>query len=126
MLKICLDKGFKHVQIEFPDDLPHPEGRRGGRGTSLHLQRHTLRDVTEEELAFIEATRPDVFACLRVHRDAPLGGRTARKLAAASKAAPDHLVRSKRAIRLDEIAKAAAKAAKKASAKSDSAKRKTK
>lgn len=112
MLKICLDRGFKHVQIEFPDDLPHPEGRRGGRGTSLHLQRNTYRDVTEEELAFIEATHPEVFRCLRVQRAATVNSRTARKLAAATNAAPDHLVKSQRAIRAEAAAKAEAKVAK--------------
>ena len=85
MPKICLVNTFKTVQIEFPDDLPHPEGRRGGRGTSLHLARNRYRDVTVEELAHIEATRPDVFAALKVVRPSPIPKRTLRKLAAAAK-----------------------------------------
>lgn len=84
MPKIRLVKARKHLQIEFPDDLPHPDGRRGGRGSSLHLQRGTLRDVTPEELAFIEAEHPDVFACLQIFPEPVVSSRTRRRLAAAA------------------------------------------
>lgn len=84
MLKICLKKVHKHVQIEFPPDLPFPPGRRGGRETSLHLQRGTYRDVTEEELAWIQTSDPALFSCLQVSRVQPLAKRTARRLAAAN------------------------------------------
>ena len=89
MVKICLGPRFKHIQIEFPDSTPHPEGRRGGRGTSLHLRAGVYRDVTEEELAYIKILRPQVFASLKIQRPAPVSRRTLRKLknAADAKAA---------------------------------------
>lgn len=87
MPKIRLVKARKHLQIEFPDHLPHPEGRRGGRGSSLHLQRGTLRDVTPEELAYIEAEHPDVFACLQVFPEPVVPSRTRRRLESAAQPA---------------------------------------
>lgn len=83
MPKIKLFSGRKHVQIEFPDSVPHPKGRRGGRGTSLHLQHGKVRDVTVEELDYICRARPEVYECLRVLPDPVVPGRTRRKLAAA-------------------------------------------
>lgn len=107
MLKICIVHKFKHVQIEFPDDMPHPKGRRGGRGSSLHLSRGTYRDVTEEELAHIQLTRPDVFSTLKIRRDSPIvSKRTLRKLEVAA------------AREADKTKAAAAKAPKKRTRKS--------
>ena len=83
MPKISLVRKFNHCQIEFPDTMPHPSGRRGGRGTSLHLQRNAYRDVTDEELAFIKETRPDIFASLRIHNPGVVPKRTKQRLAAA-------------------------------------------
>ena len=84
MPKIRLVKNRKHVQIEFPADIPHPEGRRGGRGTSLHLQRNKVRDVTVEELDYLLREEPDVYACLQVMPAPTVSKRTARRLAAAA------------------------------------------
>lgn len=86
MPKIKLFSGRKHVQIEFPDSVPHPKGRRGGRGTSLHLQHGKVRDVTVEELDYICRERPEVYECLRVLPAPVVPGRTRRKLAAAQPA----------------------------------------
>ncbi len=88
-MKICLARTYNSVQVEFPADLPHPKGRRGGRGTSLHLARNVYRDVTQEELDFLREKHPAIFAALKVVETVPKGisKRTRRKLEAAVKAA---------------------------------------
>lgn len=87
MPKIRLFRDRKHVQIEFPDSIPHPEGRRGGRGTSLHLQLGKVRDVTVEELDYILREHPAIYACLQVLPEGVVPGRTRRRLDAAHAAA---------------------------------------
>ena len=66
MPRIVLARELQHEQIEFPGDVPFPEGRRGGRGSSLHLRRNSVRDVTPEELAHIREARPEVYRCLDI------------------------------------------------------------
>lgn len=66
MPRIVLARELQHEQIEFPSNMPFPVGRRGGRGSSLHLRRNSVRDVTSEELAHIREHRPEVFRCLDI------------------------------------------------------------
>lgn len=65
-VQIVLKRELHHEQIEFPKDIPCPANRRGGRGSSLHLQRGKVRDVTQDELDWIKSNRPEVFRCLDV------------------------------------------------------------
>lgn len=86
MPRIVLARHLSHDQVEFPPDTPCPPGRRGGRGSSLHLQRGKPRDVSVEELAYIRTHRPELAACLDVLPDPKVPGRTARRLQAAQEA----------------------------------------
>ena len=63
MPRIVLARDRQHEQVEFPEGVPKSESRRGG---SLHLRRGIVRDVTKEELDYIEVKRPDLFACIDV------------------------------------------------------------
>ena len=86
MPQIVLARNLHHEQIEFPSGIPCSPERRGGRGTSLHLQRGRPRDVTPEELEYIRTARPEVFVCLDVLPAPKVPSRTAKKLAAAQAA----------------------------------------
>lgn len=87
MPRIVLARDLKHEQIEFPKDLPAPEGRRGGDKSSLHLRHGSVRDVSQEELDYIRDNRPEVFRCLDVLPEPRVPSRVARKLARAQASA---------------------------------------
>lgn len=88
MPRIVLARDLKHEQIDFPDDLPCPEGRRGGRKSALHLRRGSVRDISDAELAWLETNAPEILRCCDILPDPRVSSRAARKLkAAAEKAA---------------------------------------
>ena len=83
MPRVVLARDLKHEQIEFPQGMVAPEGRRGGDTSSLHLRRGAVRDVTAEELVYIRDHRPGVFRALDVLPEPRVPARVARKLAQA-------------------------------------------
>lgn len=86
MPRIVLTRTYKHEQIEFPEGTPHPEGRRGGGKSSLHLRRNSVRDVTPEELDHIRQAYPLLYSCLEILPES--SPRRAKKPAGAQKPAP--------------------------------------
>ena len=87
-LQIVLKRDLHHEQVEFPDGMPRPEGRRDG---SLHLQRGKPRVVTVEEYAYIRSARPEIFRCLDRLPEPKASGRALRRIrqAVARKAAAE-------------------------------------
>lgn len=88
MPRIVLARTFQHEQIEFPEGTPSPDGRRGGGKGALHLRRGKVRDVTPEELLYIQDQRQDLFRALDVLPDPIVPQSTLRALDALARSRP--------------------------------------